>query len=145
VWLTLAEGSRKSSKRLVAVRTWWWMAVSPPSAAAPRRRRCRVGARCVTGPYICSRRSTSFTGRPTSRAARMPSTCGPASSFDPKPPPMKGLRMWMSSMRMPNSAARRICVSARPCVGMSSDRRSPSQAATTPCGSIALWNCVGVS
>jgi hypothetical protein len=97
------------------------------------------------GPYICARVSTSLTGRPTSRAARMPSTCGPLSSFDPKPPPMKGLRMWMPSIGMPKSAARRICVSAKPCVGMSSDSASPSQAATTPCGSIALWNCVGVS
>ena len=29
---------------------------------APIRKLCRVGARCPTGPNICSRRNTSFTG-----------------------------------------------------------------------------------
>ena len=61
------------------------------------------------GRYICSRRSTSLTGRPTSRAAMMPSTCGPEiRPLEPKPPPRKGLRMWMFSGGMPNSPAMRV-------------------------------------
>ena len=34
---------------------------------------------------------------------------------------------------------------ARPWLGVSIDRRSPSQEATMACGSIALWYCAGVS
>jgi hypothetical protein len=30
VWVIWPEGSKKSSKLLVAVRTWWWIAVSAP-------------------------------------------------------------------------------------------------------------------
>ena len=59
---------------------------------------CRVGARWPTGPYICSRRSTSLTGLPTSRAAMMPRICGPEiRPLEPKPPPRNGLRIWIFS------------------------------------------------
>ena len=65
-----------------------------PRSSAPMRSRWRLAERCPTGPYICSRRSTSLTGRPTIRAARMPRICGPEiSPFEPKPPPRNGLRM----------------------------------------------------
>ena len=141
-----AAGSKKSSKVLVVIRAWCARAVSVPSAPAPMRSRWRVGGRWPTGPYICSRRSTSFTGRPTSRAARMPSTCGPAiRPLDPNPPPRNGLRIMMFSGAMPSSPASRACAMAMPWLGMSSDRLSPSHAATTACGSIALWYCAGVS
>ena len=65
-------------------RTCWWRSWRDGRSRSARRRGrrrgaavCRVGERWPTGPYICSRRSTSLTGRPTSRAAMMPSTCGP--------------------------------------------------------------------
>ena len=100
---------------------------------------CRVAARWLTGPNIWSRRSTSFTGRPASFAASTPSACGPGSiPFDPKPPPRKGLRMWMFSGGMPNRPAIRSRDMIRLWVGMSIERLSPSHAATIECGSIAL-------
>src|SRR6266851_5565398 len=110
------------------------------------RSRWRVGARWPTGPYMCSRRSTSLTGRLTSRAARIPRTCGPEMKpFEPKPPPRKGLRMWILSGEMPNSPAIRPCAMARPWLGVSIDSVSPSHAATIACGSMALWYWAGVS
>ena len=96
------------------------------SAGRRRRRRCAASggsaARWPTGPYICSRRSTSLTGLPTSRAAMMPSSCGPEiRPLEPKPPPRKGLRMWMFSGGMPNNPAIRPCAMARPWLGVSID------------------------
>src|SRR5258706_154554 len=86
----------------------------------------RVGARWPTGPYMCSRRSTSFTGLPTNRAARMPSTCGPEiRPFEPKPPPKKGLRIWIFSGEMPKSPASRPWAMARPWLGVSIESVSP--------------------
>ena len=146
MWDASDAGSTKSSNVLVAVRVWWPSARSAPSASVPRRMVCRVGARWPTGPYIWSRRSTSFTGRPTRRAARMPSTAGPdARPLEPNPPPRNGLRMWMFSGGMPSSSPNRARIIAMPWVGVSTTSVSPSHAATTACGSIALWYCAGVS
>ncbi len=76
----------------------------------------------------------------------IPSTCGAQTTpLDPKPPPRNGLRMWMSAGSMPNSPAMRACAIVMPWLGVSRTRRSPSHAATTACGSIALWYCAGVS
>ena len=67
---TSADGSKKSSKLLVAVHRVM-SDRGQPAVASP----CRVagsaasGARWPTGPNICSRGSTSLTGRPIMRAA----------------------------------------------------------------------------
>jgi len=101
-----------------------------PGGRRPGRRRPGASAaRWPTGPYICSRRSTSFTGRPTRRAARMPRTCGPEiMPLDPNPPAQKtdcGLECFSGGIS--NSPADpRFAPQARPWLGVSTERRSPS-------------------
>ena len=111
-----------------------------PSPSVPMRRVCRVGARWPTGPYICSRRSTSLTGRPDQRAppgcrapaARRSSPCSRSRRRG------TGCGCGCFSGAMPNSPAMRPCAMARPWLGVSIDSASPSQAATIACGSIAI-------
>ena len=67
----LAAGSMKSSKLLVVDMRVMLERGQPAFAVHAEPQRCRVGARWPTGPYIWSRRSTSLTGRPSMRAARM--------------------------------------------------------------------------
>ncbi len=122
------------------------MAVEPALAVGADAQPLARGGRWPTGPYIWARRSTSLTGLPTSRAARMPRICGPEiSPLEPKPPPRKGLRIWIFSGAMPKSPAMRPWAMARPWLGVSMESVSPSHAATIACGSIALWYWAGVS
>ena len=141
-----AAGSKKSSNMLDTVLALCSSAVKRPAASAPIRKRWRVGERWPTGPYICSRRSTSLTGLFTRRAAMMPRICGPEiKPLQPKPPPRKGLRICTFSGAMPNRPAMRDCAIASPWLGVSIESLSRSHVAVIACGSIGLWYCAGVS
>ena len=88
--VVFAAGSSQSSSVEVLDVLRCRSAVSVPSCMAPNVRRCTVSGRPPTGPNICRRVRTSFTGRPTCRAAIAERiTCDHADPLQPNPPPRK--------------------------------------------------------
>jgi hypothetical protein len=93
------------------------MAVSAPARSAPNATCCTVRGRPPTGPNICRRVSTSFTGRPDSRAAIAARiSCDHAPPLLPKPPPVKCDTTRTLSRGMPNVCATVLRTLVIPCV-----------------------------
>jgi hypothetical protein len=77
--------------------------VSRPSRRAASTTCCSVCGLPPTGPNICGRASTSFTGRPACRAAIAASTtCDHVEPLQPNPPPTKGSMTRTVSGEMPS-------------------------------------------
>ena len=85
---------------------WWRSAVIRPSARAPRVIRCSCSSRCPQEVNICSRVSTSRTGRPTCRAASAASAgwCQ-IIALEPKLPPTAWLTTRIEMGGRPSSSA----------------------------------------
>jgi len=98
----------------------------------------------VKANIIC-RVTASFTGAPTTRAARTASTTfGRALPLEPKPPPTCSARTRTSAGSTPNSVARSPATALVPWVESQTVRASPSQTAVLACGSMGLLNSAGV-
>ena len=96
-------------------------------------------------PNICGRWSTSFTGRPSFRAAMAASgTCDHTEPLQPKPPPTKGQMTRTLSFGTPSVLASVCCAPLMYWVVSYTVKRSPCQRAMEAWGSMGLWCCMGV-
>src|ERR1700716_2570489 len=94
---------------------------------------------------MSDRESTSFTGRPTVRAAiAAATTCGHARSAAPKPPPVNGQRTRTSAGSIPKTRARWSRTPSTHWVVSWIVSWDPSQLATVVMRPIGLWGSIGV-
>jgi len=120
-----------------------------PSRSVPMRSLWREGERWPTGPYMCSRRSTSLTGRPTSRAARDAKDLRSRNqAFRSEAATQEGAANMESSFRRDAEQSRDPSLGPwrGPWLGVSIDRRN--RRPTPPRSRGAPWHCgnwVGVS
>ena len=115
--VTCAAGSRKMSNREVVLVLSWRRKVSLPSLVAPAPTSCLVCGRPPTMANICGRVSTTFTGRPSCRAARAARrTCDHADPLHPNPPPTNLVRTRTFSGGSENAFATFLRTPKIPCV-----------------------------
>ena len=114
----------------VCERAAWWIVMSLPSRVAPTAIFWIVRGRYPFDVNICCRARTSFTGRPTLRAAiaaRM--VCHQNDPLQPNPPPTNGEITCTLSGEMPNTCAQMARSATTACVVSYSVTLSPSHAA----------------